>query len=346
MIEIGKKYKLKKIKAPFTMVNDEKEYKILDVQNNFVTCENTDTHERFVFKDDMFITDPEDDVYGELTQVVECGAAAACCPAATAGAGTGGAMGAATPAPALGHVLSNNFAGVKVNGIPVAGKSNKKKKKKKSKKNEAVEVDSTLLTIAEVIEMVDETFAPDAELYAYEKGKRYNLLVKVCYTDPEARVLVHTVEINYLDPITDDVLDTEITEDLSIGEVIDTLEFVYNDCKRGKVDEDLVDDIEDVLDTEMERVSNFKEKYEEIADVLAKELDKMNFIYADTEDIIYKKEGECKYLIKFDNENGILKFKATKEDKTIYENEWKLQEGEDISPIFEEIRKIYTEYGI
>jgi len=110
--------------------------------------------------------------------------------------------------------------------------------------------------------------------------------------------------------------------------------------------EDVEDDIIDFLDDELQRVANFKEKYEEISGLLAKQLDRMNFVFADTEDIIYKKEGAYKYLIKFDNENGILKFKVSQGDSIIIDKEWKLEEGQDISPIFKEIEDIYGEYGI
>lgn len=91
---------------------------------------------------------------------------------------------------------------------------------------------------------------------------------------------------------------------------------------------------------------DFHEAYERITNLLAKQLDRMNFEYANTEEIIYKKEGAYKYLLKFDNEIGILKFKVTKDDETIIEKEWQLDEKEDVSPIFAEIEDIYNKYGI
>ena len=48
----------------------------------------------------------------------------------------------------------------------------------------------------------------------------------------------------------------------------------------------------------------------------------------------------------FDNENGYLKFKVSQDDNVLYENEWKLEEGQDISPIFQEIESVYERYGI
>ena len=91
---------------------------------------------------------------------------------------------------------------------------------------------------------------------------------------------------------------------------------------------------------------DFHEAYERITNLLAKQLDRMNFEYANTEEIIYKKEGAYKYLLKFDNEIGILKFKVTKDDDVIIEKEWQLDEKEDVSPIFSEIEDIYNKYGI
>lgn len=91
---------------------------------------------------------------------------------------------------------------------------------------------------------------------------------------------------------------------------------------------------------------DFHEAYERITNLLAKQLDRMNFEYANTEEIIYKKEGVYKYLLKFDNEIGILKFKVIKDDDVIIEKEWQLDDKEDVSPIFSEIEDIYNKYGI
>ena len=93
-------------------------------------------------------------------------------------------------------------------------------------------------------------------------------------------------------------------------------------------------------------MEDFHEEYEQITELIAQQLDRMNFEYANTEYIIYKKECKYKYLLKFDNENGYLKFKVSQDDNVLYENEWKLEEGQDISPIFQEIESVYERYGI
>ena len=99
---------------------------------------------------------------------------------------------------------------------------------------------------------------------------------------------------------------------------------------------------EDYADIVWRMDENFNEKYDEITALLAKQLDRMNFVYANTDDIIYKKEGEYKYLLKFDNEEGYLKFKVSKGEDILEDKEWKLEEGEDVSPIFNEIEDIYN----
>lgn len=91
---------------------------------------------------------------------------------------------------------------------------------------------------------------------------------------------------------------------------------------------------------------NFLEEYEDITDLIAKQLDRLDFKFANTDDIIYKKEGEFKYLIKFDNEIGILKFKVSKDQDVIFEKEYQLENEEDVTNAFEEIENIYRENGI
>ena len=104
------------------------------------------------------------------------------------------------------------------------------------------------------------------------------------------------------------------------------------------------ENIEDVIESLLNE--DFNEAYERITNLLAKQLDRMNFEFANTEEIIYKKEGKYKYLLKFDNQDGYLKFKVSQGDNTLVEKEWKLEEKEDVSPIFQEIEDIYNEYGI
>lgn len=108
--------------------------------------------------------------------------------------------------------------------------------------------------------------------------------------------------------------------------------------------EEILDDEEDDIIWNIEE--DFHEAYERITGLLAKQLDRMNFEFANTEEIIYKKEGKYKYLLKFDNENGILKFKVSQDDNTLVEKEWELEEKEDVTPIFQEIEDIYNKYGI
>lgn len=65
MIEIGKKYKLKKIKG--FKNDDDSEYKILKMVDNYVLCKNENTNESFTFlKEHLIDPDKPDDVYFEL----------------------------------------------------------------------------------------------------------------------------------------------------------------------------------------------------------------------------------------------------------------------------------------
>ena len=91
---------------------------------------------------------------------------------------------------------------------------------------------------------------------------------------------------------------------------------------------------------------NFLEEYEDITDLIAKQLDRLDFKFANTDDIIYKKEGQFKYLIKFDNEIGVLKFKVSKDQDVIFEKEYQLENEEDVTNAFEQIENIYRENGI
>ena len=91
---------------------------------------------------------------------------------------------------------------------------------------------------------------------------------------------------------------------------------------------------------------DFNEDYEAITGQIAKYLDRLNFKFANTEDIIYKKEGDNKYLFKFDNEIGIIKIKVLHNDEVLIEKEYEIDETQDIQPIFDEIEKIYKEYGL
>lgn len=142
-------------------------------------------------------------------------------------------------------------------------------------------------------------------------------------------------------------------------------ETVHTGCLQAALNQYQVDDMENVMDGEEEAFEilnkadpeveeviesllneDFNEAYERITDLLAKQLDRMNFEFANTDEIIYKKEGAYKYLLKFDNENGILKFKISKDENVLVDKQWELDEEQDVQPIFDEIEQLYREHGI
>ena len=84
----------------------------------------------------------------------------------------------------------------------------------------------------------------------------------------------------------------------------------------------------------------------ELTEQIAKYLDRLNFQYANTTDIVYKKEGDYKYLFKFDNEIGIIKIKVLKGDEVLVEKTYEIDETQDVQPIFDEIESIYNQYGV
>lgn len=371
----------------------------------------------------------------------EAGAAGGAGGAASAGVSAGSmASGMAalggTPTPALAQLSRSGISAATVNGIPVPSQSTRKKKKKK-KKNESVQ-SATIVSPDDLIDLVEETFRPDEILQTTVENNRERINVSVFYSNPEDRAMVHTIELEFLDPISLDILDTVILEDLTIQDCVEELqslfrthvqvnedveqnstmamevrslltkaqaeendaitsylekakrckelgidklvdlfnelakdETVHTGCLQAALDEFDLSELDDVLDgqeeaqeifdktentnivnTEIENVieqllqEDFHEEYEEITNLLAKQLDRMNFEFANTEDIIYKKEGKYKYLLKFDNKNGYLKFKISKDDNPIEVREWRLEEGQDISPIFEEIEELYEKYGV
>ena len=91
---------------------------------------------------------------------------------------------------------------------------------------------------------------------------------------------------------------------------------------------------------------DFNEEYESITEQISKYLDRLNFAYANTDDIVYKKEGDYKYLFKFDNEKGIIKIKVLEQGKPIVEKEYDINSTDDIQPIFDEIEDLYRKYGL
>ena len=347
MIEIGKTYKLKKIKGLNT--NSEEEYKIL----NIFPSENEqlgdiavyDNHgQRYVAPVSAFVDpeNPEEYSPWEITKVEsvyekELQEEMGGCVAATASAVSGGGLGAA-PTPALVSSFANGGPCM-VNGKPVAGKSVKKKKKKK---NEAFftkeQLSPTKVTPEQMIEMVEETFDPMEVLQTIVKNNREIIKVTVCYDNPKDQVLTHLLNIEYLDIDEETVID-EVTEtELSIQDCKDELVYIFSthEAIDGELYEEIIWNIQE----------DFNEAYERITNLLAKQLDRMNFEFANTEEIIYKKEGKYKYLLKFDNENGILKFNISKDNNIIWEKTWELEEKEDVNPIFQEIEDIYNQYGI
>lgn len=175
---------------------------------------------------------------------------------------------------------------------------------------------------------MEDTFNPNDILVTEVKNNREHIRIQVGYTNPQDNTLTHTINLLFLDE-AGNVLDDIQEEDLTLQDCINLLqELSYKHEQLQPVTEE------------------FHEEYEQITQLIAQQLDRMNFEFANTEDIIYKKEGKYKYLLKFDNKDGYLKFKVSQQDNTIYENEWKLEEGQDITPIFKEIEDVYEKYGI
>lgn len=333
MIEVNGKYKLKKLKdCPYNYTGDCKILDIFDTNIGKVAHYETEDGQRYICMLDQLV-DPEnpqeysDCVFKKLESVMkpmnlsfwkdlteDAMASTAAAVPALAGNGTSGATGMS----ALGTTPTT---GCRVNGIPVAGQSIKKKKKKKHE---------TLidLTLDDLIDQVEETFDPNDILVTEIKNNREHIRVQVGYTNPEDNTLSHTINLLFLDEVGN-VLDDIQEEDLTLQDCLDTLMELRNNHEQ----------LQPVTE-------EFHEEYEQITQLIAQQLDRMNFEFANTEDIIYKKEGKYKYLLKFDNKDGYLKFKVSQDDNTIYENEWKLEEGQDITPIFKEIEDVYEKYGI
>ena len=298
---------------------------------------------------------------------------------ALSGGGTSGSTGMA----ALGPAPTGQY-GARVNGIPVVGQSVKSmKKKKKKKKNETVSGTSSNVqehchvgrnTVSNnIIPNKNEELQlvapadPDIQFgdtyFAHTEQDVFDCLDKMIPGDATGVFLKHK-EYDETCELTIEMLDEDLyklsleedteensndwegkgvmdTDAITKEDAITTIQFLLQDYKvvTNKVDEKVESIINDLLE-------DFHEEYEQITELIAQQLDRMNFEYANTEDIIYKKEGKYKYLLKFDNENGYLKFKVSQDDNVLYENEWKLEEGQDISPIFQEIESVYERYGI
>ena len=145
MIEVGKTYKLKKIKD-FFGTNTENEYKVLEIKGDLVHCKDLETNEHYVLEKKYFI-DPEfpEDIYSDLKivwekldKVIKDNKAKTwkeikeCEGSAGTVAGTNASSLGTAPTPAVGQVQNTT-----VNGIPVFGKSIKRKRNKRSKNENA-----------------------------------------------------------------------------------------------------------------------------------------------------------------------------------------------------------------
>ena len=366
-------YKLKKLNIP-GINNISSKFKVInEYDKDVVECENLDTGETFLFLKSHLV-DPdnmEDDSY-PTTVIEQCRQELLNMPTmnlslwkeiqeemggASAGASTGGvsaggmatgmsALGA-TPTPAMGQVMAGNSSfGAMVNGVPVEGYSVKFGKKKKKKKHE--------------------DYITGRELQDWDWQQRQTALYNQIGSPKQifAAGKDEDIPLEFEDAINillygkDEDDRREYKELLYLfkdtGRMKEFINYANNKGFKdlspkviGKQEESLNivnPEIEDIVNELLQE--DFHEDYERITNLLAKQLDRMNFEYANTEEIIYKKEGQYKYLLKFDNKDGYLKFKISKDDEPIEVREWRLDEGDDISPIFKEIEELYNKYGI
>ena len=373
MIQKGGIYKLKKLNIP-GINNIDSKFKIInEYDQNVVECENLDTGETFLFLKSHLI-DPdniEDDSY-PITVMEQCrqellsmptmnlslwkeiqeemGGAAAGASAGGVSAGgmaTGMSALGATPTPALGQVMAGNSSfGAMVNGVPVEGQSIKFGKKKKKKKHENYITGRELQDWdwqEEQRHLYDQIGSPK-QIFAAGKDEdiplEFDDAINILLYGKDEDDRREYKELLYLFKDTGrmkefiNYANNKGFKDLSpkvIGKQQESLNIVNQE-------------IEDLVKNLLQE--DFHEDYERITNLLAKQLDRMNFEYANTEEIIYKKEGQYKYLLKFDNKDGYLKFKISKDDEPIEVREWRLDEGDDISPIFKEIEELYNKYGI
>lgn len=363
MIEVGKNYKMKKIVGfPGVDPDYQDEIEVLKISGDNVYCKSLTNGENYIFnkqfivdpefpEDDKTICTPVDEALNKLENVIKPNDMSywkslkeegACAGVATGMAATGTA-----PCPAMGQITGGNVSGCMVNGIPVAGKSTKKKRKKK---NEDIDLQGTIfephvdkytekteimVSPDEMLEMVEETFDPTNILVTIVYNNRETIKVSVKY-DTSAPSYIHLLKKEYLDIDGETVLE-ETEEEYTLQDCLVELTDIFSRHTNNEYFENV---IENLLN------EDFNEEYEEITELIAKQLDRMNFEFANTEDIIYKKEGAYKYLLKFDNKDGYLKFKVSQGDNVLEDKEWKLEEGQDISPIFQEIEEIYRNYGI
>lgn len=103
----------------------------------------------------------------------------------------------------------------------------KKKETKKEKKNESIDIEEREVTPLDMMMEVEETFDPFEVLYTIVKNRRELIKVSVFYTNPDDKVLTHTIKCEFLDEITEDVIDETIDEDLTIGDALDQLRYIF-----------------------------------------------------------------------------------------------------------------------
>lgn len=95
---------------------------------------------------------------------------------------------------------------------------------------------------------------------------------------------------------------------------------------------------------QLDSIESLDEDYNLLADTIAQRLKQLNFEFADTTDIVYKKEGKYKYLIKFDNENSTLKYKIVQGDSVLGEKLYNINTKEDVDMVFEYVEKTFNHY--
>lgn len=366
MIEEGGTYKLKKIKDFFGK-NTEDDFKVLKISGDTVYCQNQETKELNMFNKKDFI-DPDfpDEIYSDFQIVSEklnmvmkpmnlsfwkdlvedMGGCVSASAVSGGGMATGSSALGAAPCPALAQVTAGNISGCLVNGVPVAGKSVKKKKKKKSKKNEEYEEESTyymdtkeerVVSPDEMLDILEEGLLGKKEiLYTMVENNRERIKVSVQYSfEPDDTVMMFKLNLDFVDE-GDEVIDN-LEETVTLVELIGYLTEIFLHHEETEL----------VLENYVQSlIEDFNEDYEAITEQIAKYLDRLNFKFANTEDIIYKKEGDNKYLFKFDNEIGIIKIKVLHNDEVLIEKEYEIDETQDIQPIFDEIESIYRRYGL
>ncbi len=79
---------------------------------------------------------------------------------------------------------------------------------------------------------------------------------------------------------------------------------------------------------------DFTQDKKDITALVTEKLDELGFEFANTKEIVYKKQSLYKYLIKFDNLKGQLKFKILDGDQARLDTSWKLETVEDVDNIF------------